>query len=207
MKTHATAGAVAAAGAVATLCSVAEAQVQYSLAPGQGTAAQSPAEGTDESGWFAGRRGFAAKLSIGPTYRRLFFSNILAADAEYSLGAQTSVGGIYGTLGGMYGSTLEGLWVGQSFVGATWEAPVMDKLHVGGGPRFSYLAIKRATTGNMMDDFGIGLWAFGSYDVFADEEGAVFVSLRAGGDYNVGGDDWPPPLLFGATLSLGVRLY
>lgn len=180
----------------------AQAQVEYSLSPEPG-----PSSETAEQGWFAGHRGFAAKLSAGPAYRRLFFSDIFAVATEFAFGAQTEFGGIYGTLGGISGSTLRGLWVGQSFVGASWEAPVIEGLHVGGGPRLSYLAIQRATTGNMMDDLGIGLWAFSTYDVFAADNGAVYVGLRFGGDYNVGGDDWPPPLLWGATLTGGVRLF
>ncbi|MBW2534602.1 MAG: hypothetical protein JRI55_24125 [Deltaproteobacteria bacterium] len=188
---------------LAALSAPAQAQPQYTVTGGveESTAAER------DGGWFADRRGFAAKLRVGPAYRQLFFSSILAVDADVSLGAQTGLGGFYGTLGALYGSTIEGLWTLQIPVGATWEAPVMEGLHVGGGPNASFLAIKRATTGNLMTDMGVGLHAFGSYDVFADDDAAIFVELDLAGDYHLAGDAWPPALLYGATLGLGVRLY
>jgi hypothetical protein len=179
------------------------AQPQYTVAGG----AEPFVADESEQGWYAGERGFAAKLRVGPAYRHLFFSPIVLVDADFGLGAQTSYGGIFGTFGAMFGSTIEGLFTMQIPVGATWEAPVTEGLHVGGGPSVSFLGIKRATTGNLMTDFGVGLHGFGTYDVYADDQAALYLELDVAGDYYLSGDAVPAVLLYGATLGVGVRLF
>jgi len=196
------AGTLVAAG-LGGVSSSALAQPQYTVVGGT----EEPSAAEPEQGWYAGERGFAAKLRVGPAYRQLFFSPIVLVDADIGLGAQSRYGGIFGTFGAMYGSTIEGLWTMQIPVGVTWEAPVIEGLHIGGGPNASFLAIKRATTGNLMTDMGVGLHAFGTYDVVADAQAALYLELDLAGDYHLAGEPWPAVFMYGATLGVGVRLF
>jgi hypothetical protein len=160
---------------------------------------------TEEERWLSDDYGWAFKAFAGPAYRQLFSVPILLAEAELAGGVESPVGGWYGTGALRFGSTLEGLWTVQVAWGQTWEAP-LGPWRLGLGPQFSWVGIKRATTGDMMWDFGLGTRLFATFDVYATEHAAVFTGLRAGSDWLVGSDS-DIPVLWGVSVPLGVRVY
>jgi hypothetical protein len=162
------------------------------------------AQEDSERGWFAGERGLSAKLVAGPALHRLHELWVISGDVELGIGAQTGSGGWYGTLGGRFGSTDGGLAFRQLGIGASWEAPVEPRWHVGLGFDISYAGFDRASTDGTIGDLGLGGRAFTTYDVVHGDSAAVFLGLELGADAYVSAGTTP---LYGGGLRLGARLF
>jgi hypothetical protein len=167
--------------------------------------AQEESEASEESGaWFAGERGFSAKLVAGPALHRLHDFWVISGDLELGLGAQTRSGGWYGTLGGRIGSSDGGLQFRQVAVGPSWEAPLDPNWHVGIGLDLSLAWFNRVSADGSIISLGLGGRAFTTYDFVHDEDAAVFIGLELGADAYLGDGTAP---LYGGGLRLGARLF
>jgi hypothetical protein len=154
----------------------------------------------EERGWYAGARGASAKFAVGPAVHRLYSVGVVSADMQVALGAQTSIGGWYVTLGGRVGSTDGGLGFRQFGLGVSWEMPVLDRAALGLGGAVSYLAIDRASTDGELQSLGLGGNVFGTYDLWRGDDAAIFAGLQAGLDVY-------SPVLWGGGARIGVRLF
>ena len=97
------------------------------------------------------------------------------------------------------GETELGLFTTQWLGGFAWEVPY-GPWRFGITHQASHLVFKRATTGNDYGSFGVGNKLHVSYDLAQSDGAALYVGLR-------GGIDYYGPVLGGATLGLGVRLF
>lgn len=164
--------------------------------------AQEGAPSDDE--WFAGERGFAAKLSVGPAVHRLHEIWVISGDAEVAIGAQTPSGGWYGTVGARFGSTDGGLGSQQLGAGLSWEAPVVPHWHLGVGLDLTGVWFDRVSSDGTISDFGAGGRVFTTYDVLHRAPVAIFVGAELGIDAYV--DNGVTPL-YGGGLRLGARIF
>jgi hypothetical protein len=147
------------------------------------------------------RRGFSAKLFVGPAYRRVYRISILAADIGLAAGAQTSSGGWYGTVHTLIGSTRYGLHTFELSTGFSWEWAI-DRLHLGLNPQTSYIQFSRTTNEQLMQDAGFGIFGFATVDVIRTKPLALILGVRGGGNcYMFGQDTW----VYGITGAAGVR--
>jgi hypothetical protein len=176
-----------------------------SFAHAQEAEAEIEAEADAAAGaWFADERGLTAKVSGGPAVHRLYGFWVISGDVELALGSQTRSGGWYGTVGGRVGSSDGGLPFRQVTGGASWEAPLEPRWHVGIGLDLSVAWFDRVSADGALIAPGIGGRAFTSYDVLHHEDGALFLGLELGADA-YSGDEVTP--LYGGGLRLGARIF
>jgi hypothetical protein len=150
------------------------------------------------------RTAFSAKLWAGPSYQRLYDLSLYSADFGLSLGGQRGISGWYAELEGLLGRTDHGLSTHQFWIGPTWEGK-LDRVHLGLGVHFGFLAIQRATNSGLLAGGGIGVFGFASVDVYQTDDGhALYVGTRMTGDWMNGGSG-STPMLWGPSAALGWR--
>jgi hypothetical protein len=132
--------------------------------------------------------------------RSSFGVPIFGADLEFSFGGHTRVVDIYGSAGGSFGRTEQGLLVGQARLGPTFLVPVVDRLRLGLEPASVGSGSGQSREMRMLDTYFLGIHGIATVDVKRNEEYAIFLGGRMGGDY-LDSEAW----LFTATLMRGAR--
>jgi hypothetical protein len=148
--------------------------------------------------------GVTAKLWAGPAFRRIFDVNIYAIDMGAGVGRQRGNSGFYGTISGLIGKTDHGLATYQIRPGFTWEGR-LDRVHLGLGVDFSYIAVRRATTGSYMDAFGVGALALGTVDLVQGDGHALYLGAKMSAEVLTGQGNAPTPFMWGPSAMLGWR--
>ena len=103
------------------------------------------------------------------------------------------------------GKTTGGLGATELAFGPSWEWR-FDALRFGVGQETGYIEFPRETQpGHAMWGFGLGVRAFGSYDVFEFERHALYLGLDLSATLYFGRDGAPGPGIWGPMASFGFR--
>jgi len=149
------------------------------------------------------RRGFTIAMDAGYAYRRLYSIPIHAGEVELSFGGALKSVSIYGTIGGLFGRTEQGLLVTRITSGPSLLFPVTEKFRLGVAIRTSTVAVQRVTAGDTMGAFGFGFFGNATYDVITVDPVAFYVGARVGGETFM--NSKPNAWLWGGSLNLGFR--
>jgi hypothetical protein len=159
----------------------------------------------DEEAWFAGQRGLAGQIMLGPGYRHVQGVHVYGADLELRIGAQTRAGGFYGGLDLLLARTPEGLFVPSALATLMWEAPA-PPFRFGFGVAVGFLGYVRATNGDLTGSPGVGPRAHVAVDLFETERLSLFLLLRGGGGVYAADDD-ASIIIPDTALQLGLRFF
>ena len=144
---------------------------------------------------------FVFSLDGGFAYQTLYGVAIRGGDVDVVLGASTPKFTIAADIDYMHGSTEFGLATNALSFGPLVEGH-FDRVRVGGGVRFGYLTVDRATLSGSLSASTEGFFLRVSVDLYRFDErkgSAVFLLAKGSAD-SVGG------ALVGGTLGVGMRL-
>ena len=144
---------------------------------------------------------FAFSLDGGFAYQTLYGVEIRGGDIDVVLGASTPKFTIAADIDFMHGATAFGLATNALTVGPLVEGH-FDRVRVGGGVRFGFLTVDRATFSGSLSASSEGFFLRVSVDLYRFDEqkgSAVFLFAKGSAD-SVGG------ALVGGTLGVGMRL-
>jgi hypothetical protein len=151
-------------------------------------------------------------VSAGPTYRRAFAEDFVAAAVELEVGGQTPTWGVVGRLRGDLGATRVGLPYQFVTVGPAFSFRVTPRVRLGFGVSFGTFSYERVSAARVTDPtvwaLTIGADVDGTIDLVRTVRGgAFFLGLRAGWDYidNTGVDQLATGSSVAATAALGYR--
>lgn len=147
---------------------------------------------------------FTMKLWAGAAYRRVFDVSFLGADLGVFLGGERRGSVWSGGIGGFLGRTQHGLPTYQFRPGASWET-ILDRVRLGLGLDLSWVSVQRATSGDMMNAFGVGGQLFGTVDVVQSGRSALYLGARLSAEWLTTSGGGDGPLLWGPTVMAGWR--
>lgn len=107
--------------------------------------------------------------------------------------------GLYGEAGFALGKSQHGLSTRFVRLGVRGEA-IFDRFRFGGGPQIVYFGLRRVSNRQILDSFGLGLYAVGSVDLWQPQpHSGLFLGVRLDADV------FAKILLAGATAEVGYR--
>ncbi|NUO53158.1 MAG: hypothetical protein HOV80_30280 [Polyangiaceae bacterium] len=122
------------------------------------------------------RAHLALRFGAGPSFESIASTALFGAHGSVSLGADTKVIHVFGTISGGGGKTDGGLDFYEFSVGPDLEWP-LGPVRLGLRPRAGYLAIARATESELMEDMRAGIGGLFAVDFF--RENGFVIGLEA----------------------------